>query len=580
VIFSRPWAFVLLLCPLMLTALAAAAVRYKRRTMTRIGDPAVLSKLTDPLASRHQAVKTVFLVVAGLLFVMAAAGPRWGQSFQEIRRRGIDVLLAVDVSASMMAEDIKPNRLEQAKRELGLFIDRLEGDRVGVVAFAGRAFLQCPLTLDYAAARMLLDMVGPDLIPSPGTSIAEAIETAAEAFGSTEKKYKALILLTDGEDHSGKLGSAVQKASSEGVRLFAIGFGNPQGEIIPVRDSQGRLREYKKDRSGRTVVSKLDEDSLRQMAERTGGRYYRATAGEIEVDRVLDDIRSMEKKSLESRVFDQYEDRTGWFVGLALMFLMLEFFWPETEGHFPWVFRQIRQRMPALRFGSLKRIGVVFLVSSFGAQTAFSMGRVSSAHRDYRRGDYARSAEKYKELSRKNPGDARIHFNLGDSLYRQEDYPAAVDAFNRAQESARHPAVRSRSAYNAGNALYRQGRYQEAIEKYKQALRLNPRDPDAKHNLEFALKALKSQQRQNEKKSGDDKKDGPPSGTGRDPQGDPKDGKDREEQIRQMMKEADADKMSKEDAERLLKAVENQEKEAREKMKAAQPEPSGTEEDW
>jgi Ca-activated chloride channel family protein len=209
-------------------------------------------------------------------------------------------MIAVDVSASMLAEDVRPNRLTQAKRELGLVIDGLEGDLVGVVAFAGTAFLQCPLTLDYGAARTLLDLIGPDLIPTPGTSLADAMDTALGAFPAGSKKHRALVLLTDGEDHSGKLRDAEKRAVEEGVRVFPIGFGSAQGEAIPLRDASGALVGYKKDSAGQTVMSKRDDSALRSLAEKTGGTYFPATQGEVEVQRLLEAIGGMEKRSLES----------------------------------------------------------------------------------------------------------------------------------------------------------------------------------------------------------------------------------------------------------------------------------------
>ncbi|MBI4397412.1 MAG: VWA domain-containing protein, partial [Elusimicrobia bacterium] len=306
-IFSRPWSFLFLLAGPLLAALFISAFRSKARLLKTMGDPAVLKKLMDPLAPRRQKVKAVLLVLSAILFALALAGPRWGQRFQDLRRRGIDVVIAVDVSASMLAEDLPPNRLTQAKRELGLLINRLEGDRVGLVAFAGTAFLQCPLTLDYGAVRSLLELIDTDLIPTPGTNLAAAIHTACDAFRRNEKKHKALVLLTDGEDHSGRFEDALRRAAGEGVRVFAIGFGNPDGEVIPLRDAQGTVSAYRKDKTGQTVVSKLNETDLRSAAAKTGGLYFRASQGEIEVDRVAESLRQMEKKHLESRVFDQYE---------------------------------------------------------------------------------------------------------------------------------------------------------------------------------------------------------------------------------------------------------------------------------
>ncbi|MGQ0644686.1 MAG: VWA domain-containing protein [Elusimicrobiota bacterium] len=539
-IFSRPWALWLLPALLLPAALFVAGFRRKSRLLSALGDAPVLRKLWDPAAERHQRVKAVLALLACLFLFLALAGPRWGLKFQEARRRGGDVMRAVDTSASMLAEDVKPNRLVQAKRELGLLIGGLEGDRVGVVAFAGTAFLQCPLTLDYGAARMLLDLITTDLIPAPGTSLAAALDAAREAFVREERKHKALVLLTDGEDHSGRLEAAVERAREEGVRVFAIGFGSPQGEIIPVRDEQGGLSAYKKDKAGQTVVSKLNEEALRDMAAKTGGRYYRATDGEVEVERILADLRGMEKKSLQSKVFDQHEDRFAWPLAAALALLLLEFLWPETPGHFGRLLRRARETAPRL-FRRSAAAGILLLA----APRAEALGRA--------------------------PGESVAEFNRGVKQYKKGDYSAAARSFQAARPGFADAERAARSAYNAGNASFRQERFSDAVEHYKQALRLNPADADAKHNLELARKmtqAQKSQPKPDEKNKGGSK-DQEPSGGGEDGRGkkDP------------AAAGARPGALSKEDAERLLQAVEAQEKEARQKMRAPASK-KDVEKDW
>jgi Ca-activated chloride channel family protein len=549
-IYSRPWAFALLVFPAALAALWAAGFRWKERVYQTAGDPAVLKRLADPLAGRHQRVKALLQVLAAALFALALAGPRWGQSFQEVRRRGVDVIVAVDVSACMLAEDVPPNRLTQAKRELGLLINGLEGDRAGLVAFAGKAFLQCPLTLDYGAVRTLLDLVGPELIPAPGTSVGAAIEAACDAFERNEREHKALVILTDGEDHSGRLPGAVKRAQAEGVRIFAIGFGSPQGEIIPVRDDQGNLVEYKKDKQGQTVVSKLNEQDLLRMASATGGRYYRASQGEVEVERILADIRGMDKKNLDSRVYGQFEDRYRWPLAALLFLLLLEFLWPEVRGHWRRVLGDIRR-------GSIL---VLLALVLFPPAPAHAAGRTPEA-------------ERHRRLAEKDPLDPRIQYNLGASLYREGDYKSALEAFDRAHNGAPDDSLKARSAYNAGNALFRQGRFGEAAEKYKQALRLNPQDQDAKHNLELARRMLAERREEDKKdaKSSEEKGDPKPGGEAQ-PGDKPGDDKARAAPPK--------DGMTREDAERLLQAVENQEKEARRKIKKDQPKSPAAGEDW
>lgn len=530
-----------LLVPLAWAVLVATGFRWKRRVGAAIGDPAVIGRLSDPRSGRFQRVKALLTVAAGTLLVLALAGPRWGQSFQEVQRRGIDVIIAVDVSASMLAEDIKPNRLTQAKRELRLVIDGLEGDRVGLVAFAGAAFLQCPLTLDYGAARTLLDLIAPDLIPKPGTSLAEAIQKACDAFPAGTRKHKALVLLTDGEDHSGALEAAVSRAAEEGVRIFAIGFGSAQGEPIPLRDESGNVTGYKKDASGQTVVSKLDEASLRDMAAKTHGLYFPSTQGEVEVSKILDNIKNMEKKSLDSRVYGQTENHFRWPLGFALLLLLVEFLFPEVTGHFGRLFRGWR--------------GILFVLPLVGGipSPARAMGRWPTA------------AELGREVQ-KSPQDPEAQMKWGLGLYREGGYASAGEAFQKAQTGYVDVPHKSAAAYNAGNAYYRQGQWDKAIEKYKEALREVPSDPDAKHNLEMAQAAKKAAAAAQPKPG--EGKEPQPAGAGA--SGDPR------ENSSAPGAELKPGDMSKEDADRLLQVIEQQEKEARKNSPKGNPkEPTG-----
>jgi len=563
VTWTVPWILTLLAVPAGLLAAAAGYFRWKARLSLTMGEGPVLVRLVDPIAGRFQRVKALLFLLALALIAVALAGPRWGQEFQQVRRRGVDVIIAVDVSASMLAEDVKPNRLTQAKRELGQLINGLEGDRVGVVAFAGAAFLQCPLTLDYSAARSLLDLVGPELIPRPGTSLAAAIQAALEAYPPNTAKNRALVLLTDGEDHGGALDAAVKRAAEAGVRIFPIGFGNPSGEIIPFRDENGNLLAYKKDAKGQTVVSKMDEAALRSLADKTEGAYFPATEGEIEVSKVLEAVNRLEKRELESRVYGVGRNHFRWPLAFALLLLVLDFFWPEVRGHF----RRVAGDIAKFRgFGKSLWMGValVLTLSSLG----HALGRMPGS----------------KELSpaaQERPGDPQAQFNLGHALYNEGSFAASAETFKKAAAArgrpglsdgavaAQNPVIKSAALYNAGTAMFRQGKLEDAVEEYKAALRLNPSDPDAKHNLEMAQRLLKQP---SEKKPQDSKQK---DSRGRDKQ-DPKEGQGQAEAAPQPK----PGQMSKEDAERLLNAVAEQEKEARRKTRGGKPPENPAGADW
>ncbi len=306
--------------------------RSKKKTLSRFGRLQLLEKMMASYSPARQNLK-VFLIIGTVFFlILALARPQIGTKLEEVKRRGIDIFVAVDVSISMLAEDIKPNRLEKAKHELIGLINRLEGDRVGLIAFAGEAFVQCPLTLDYGAAKMFLDIMNPELIPVQGTAIGNAIEKAIQSFVQTERKHKVLVIITDGEDTIQDPMPAAEIAEKEGIVIYTVGIGSPQGVPIPLYDASGRQIGYKKDDSGNVVTSKLDQITLEKIALQTHGKYYNATPSEMELGKIYEAISGMEEKELSARVFSQYEDRFQFFLLFALILLFADIFIPERKS--------------------------------------------------------------------------------------------------------------------------------------------------------------------------------------------------------------------------------------------------------
>lgn len=318
----------------LLALLPAAALlvwlgfRRRRRGLELFGAMNLVEKLSASSSPGKQATKSVLLLLALGAFIVAAARPQVGTKMELVKREGIDIAIAIDTSASMNAEDAmgksKGRRIEKAVHEIDALLDILENDRVGLVAFAGTAHIHCPLTLDYDAVRIFLEVIDTDLIPTPGTNVGAAIEKAMSMFDRHEKKFKALILITDGEDFGGDPVEIAKKAEKEGVRIFPIGIGSPQGTPIPVYDENGNKTGLKKDREGNLVLSKLDEVTLEKIALNTGGRYFPASLGEIELKKIHAEISGMEKKELAARKYTHFEDRFQWLIGLGLLLLVLE----------------------------------------------------------------------------------------------------------------------------------------------------------------------------------------------------------------------------------------------------------------
>lgn len=341
--FGQPLILYLYILVAGLVVLLWWAGRQRRKLFSTWGDLSLLERLTQTINLKSRRWKSVLLITGAGLLVFAAARPQYGQRLTYVKREGIDLLVAVDVSASMLAEDVKPNRLELARRDVAGLINRLQGDRIGLLAFAGVAFVQCPLTLDYGAAKLFLDVLNPNLIPEPGTAIGEAIRTAQQAFVQKERKYKVLILITDGEDHDTDPIGAAKEAAREGIRIYTIGMGSSDGEPIPLRGPNGQLIGYKKDESGQVVVSRLDETTLQKIALETNGKYYRGTTGGLELDHIYDEIAKMEKKGLKGEYQTQYEDRYQYPLFLGLLLVLVEFILPERRKIQPEVSESVKR---------------------------------------------------------------------------------------------------------------------------------------------------------------------------------------------------------------------------------------------
>lgn len=477
--FAEPlWLQLLWLLPVLLL-FAIWSGRRRERDLARWCSPELLQRMAPGQRPWVPPLQTGLLLAGFFFLALTAARPQVGSRVLQVKRSGIDVIVALDVSESMLAEDLKPNRITRARQEIQSLFDRLRGDRVGLVAFAGDAFVQCPLTLDYASARMFLRFMDTDLIPTPGTAIARAIEVATDAFDRGESKFKALVLITDGEDHEGKLEAATQKAKEAGVKIFAVGIGTQKGEPIPIRDAQGNLKDYKRDGKGEVVLTRCDPAALDRICRDTGGGYIDGSSGGLALDRLHAEIEAMEERELEGGVVTQYEDRYGYFAAAAFVLLALEWM----------LFRRRRLRLP-VRAG----VTVVALVSAVALASAVDLGTAQADEGQslYENGKYEEARALYETYTAKHPEDPRGEFNLGTTLHQTGELDPAVKALQRAL-AAEDPSLQARALYNLGNTQAKAGDLQSALDSYKAALRLDPKDADAKHNLELVDRLLRQQ---------------------------------------------------------------------------------------
>ena len=307
--FSAPDnAWLLLLVPLLL-CFVVWAMRQRRRDLECFAMAEVADHLTRTVHRQRQQWKPFLIVVGLAALLVALTGPQFGVRLEMAERRGVDVMVLLDLSRSMLAEDIRPNRLERARHAIGALLDGLEGDRAGLVVFAANAFVQCPLTLDHGAMRMLLSSLDAGDIPSQGTSLERALETAGRSFEEDDRQYKVVVVFSDGEAHSGDASGAAAALAAQGARVFCVGMGTPEGELIPLRADDGTRLEYHKDGDGNYVKSRLDEAALRSVAAVGEGAYWRSSLSGAELQALVDRVAGLEEKELGAERFTRYEDR-------------------------------------------------------------------------------------------------------------------------------------------------------------------------------------------------------------------------------------------------------------------------------
>ncbi len=329
--FAHPEYLNLLYLLPMLVALFWFLGRNRKKLLKLFADVELHKTLFPTDSNLKRWTKFVIILLALTCLVFAAANPQVGTKMQEVKQTGIDVFILLDVSNSMMAEDIKPNRLEKAKYQISNLINKLRGDRIGLIIFAGQAYVQIPLTTDYAAANLFLSAVDVNSVPSQGTAIASAINLATASF-DTLSTQKVIIAITDGEDHEGDVQKAVENAVSRDIKIYTIGLGSESGVPIPVYNNRNQLVGFKKDREGNTVLTKLDEDVLKKIAIDGNGRYFRGTNYEDHLDKIYTELSELEQTEFGVKKVTDYEDRFYFFLIPALILLVLEFFISERKS--------------------------------------------------------------------------------------------------------------------------------------------------------------------------------------------------------------------------------------------------------
>ena len=326
---DKTYLWFLLVIPAILL-LYAMVLFWKKRTQKKFADKELLNKLS-PNRSTAKSVFKIILLSLGLAFlVIGLVNPQFGTKLETVKREGVDVVFAIDVSKSMLAEDIAPNRLEKTKQLVTQIINNLASDRVGIIAYAGSAFPQLPITTDYGAAKMFLQSMNTDMLSSQGTAIREAIELGTTFFNDEDQTNRIMFLISDGEDHAGEIEDIAEEAARQGIRIVTIGVGTEKGGPIPIKRN-GIVQSYKKDNSGETVITKLNEETLQDLAAAANGKYISGRVTADVVDEVTEILQNMDKKEFESQQIAEYKSQFQWFLAIGLLFILLDIFLLERQ---------------------------------------------------------------------------------------------------------------------------------------------------------------------------------------------------------------------------------------------------------
>lgn len=536
--FANPHILWLLLAlPPLLLAFFWWAGRKRRQLLTRFIQARLLPDLTVGISPTRERIRAGCLVLAVACLLLALARPQWGFDWEEVKLRGLDIVVAIDTSKSMLATDVAPNRLARAKLAALDLMQRARTDRLGLVAFAGSAFLQCPLTIDDAAFRQSVEALDVNIIPQGGTALAEAIQTALTAYKEGDN-YKVLVLLTDGEDHDSDALAAAEKAAQAGLRIFTVGIGTSDGEILRVQNPQGGS-DYVRDEQGNVVKSHLNEDLLKRIAFATEGGAYIPLRGAKAIDSLYDQrLAGLPKSQHREKFIRRYHERYYWPLAAGIALLLAEMFFPERRRErFAPRSRDAtggRRRTPDAPPPSEPRTVAVLLALLFFPSLLLhplaAPASPSSALREYKAGNYDQALREYERLLRQNTNDSRLQFNAGAAAYRNRQFAEAARRFNAALASP-DLKLQGSAYYNEGNSLYHLGErasdpqqrrqaWEKALTDYQSALKLNPQDADAKFNYEFVKQKLEElqQQPQSLKSDSSDQKQDPNQNQDQQPQ--------------------------------------------------------------
>ncbi len=551
--FEDPiYLYLLALIPL-LALIRFFMVHQQKKRLRKFGDPELVRQLMPNVSRFRPMVKFYLLLGALALLIVVLARPQLGTKISHEKRTGIETIICMDISNSMLAEDVTPSRLDRAKMMVENLVDHFTNDKIGLIVFAGEAFVQLPITSDYVSAKMFLSSINPSMLSTQGTDIAAAITMASHSFTQEENIGKAIIVITDGEDHEGGALEAAKEAKERGMNTYVLGVGSPNGAPIPTGTG-----DYMKDNSGQTVMSALNEDMCRQLADAGSGAYIHVENNSNAQEQLDNELDKLAKKETSSTIYSDYDEQFQAVAIIVLLLLILEVCILEIKNP------MLKNVSLFKRSKKVAAVGILLLVA-VGVQAQSDRKMIRQGNKLYRKGNVAEAEVSYRKAVERNERNAQANYNLGNALMGQRKDSLAITQLEKAAKLETNPLRRAQAYHNMGVICQQHRMFGEAIEAYKEALRNNPTDNETRYNLALCKRQQQDQQQDQNQQNKDNK--------------DNKDKQDQQKQEQQQkqdeqkQEQQQKQQMSKENAEQLLNAAMQEEKQTQERMKKAQQQP-------
>ncbi len=563
--FEDPIYLWLLLIVPVLAAVRFVVYRQRRNKFRRMGDVALLKQLMPDVSKYRPTVKFWLLAAAFSLLVVMLARPQMGSKITNEKRNGIETIICLDISNSMLAEDVVPSRLEKSKLLVENLVDHFTNDKIGLIVFAGDAFVQLPITSDYVSAKMFLQSIDPSMIGVQGTDIAHAIKLGMNSFTQQEKIGRAIILITDGEDHEGGALEAAQLARKKGINVFILGVGAPKGAPIPLGNG-----DYLTDAMGQTVMTALNEDMCRQVAQAGSGTYIHVDNTSDAQEKLNDELTKLQKGETNSVVYSEYDDQFQAFGILVLLLLVIDICILEARNPMLKNVKLFNKRVRGqaqlqMLLAVVATVAFLCIPQNLAAQRA-DRKYISSGNKLYRQQQFDKAEVEYRKALAANERNPQAIYNLGCALMSQQKDSAAIVQFERAGKLETEPKRKAMVYHNIGWICQNHQMYAEAVEAYKESLRNNPADDETRYNLALCKRHLKNQKQNSSQNNQDNKQ----QQQKQDKQQQQQQQQDSKDQQQQQQKQQPKDQMSKENAEQLLNAAMQEEKQTQQRMKDAQ----------